>query len=203
MKKEIFKIEGIHCASCVSRIKSNLKSLDGVDFASVNLSSGIATITYDDTKITPGYMKTKIDALGYNFIIKNIKRLIVGIEGLHCASCVEKLQNKLKEQKGVYDVSVNLATKKAFIAFDPKEMNIEMLKKAISDIGYQVKDLKELESENDDIIKSKKNFIFSLIFSFPLALVTILEHFDIFHFFHNVSYNAIFQFILATPVLFW
>lgn len=203
MRKDIFKIEGIHCASCVSRIESTLLALDGVESASVNLSTGIATITYDDTKITPSYMKTKIDGLGYNFVIKNIKRLIVGIEGLHCASCVEKLQNKLKEHKGVYDVSVNLATKKAFISFDPKEMNIELLKNVISDAGYQVKDLKELESEKDEIIKSKKNFIFSLIFSFPLALVTMLEHFDIFHFFHNVYYYAIFQFVLATPVLFW
>lgn len=37
-----------------------------------------------------------------------------------CASCVHNIENKLLRTRGVFEVSVSLATKKAHVKFDPE-----------------------------------------------------------------------------------
>jgi P-type Cu+ transporter len=41
-------IEGMHCASCISRVESALREVDGVDDAAVNLAAERATVSGPD-----------------------------------------------------------------------------------------------------------------------------------------------------------
>ena len=43
----------------------------------------------------------------------------IPIEGMFCASCVKRVERKLERVPGVSEVSVNLATEQAQVAFDP------------------------------------------------------------------------------------
>ena len=44
-------VEGMHCAACVSRVEGTLVATEGVDEASVNLTSGDARVRFDDAAV--------------------------------------------------------------------------------------------------------------------------------------------------------
>ena len=68
---------------------------------------------------------------------------VIGITGMHCASCVAAIEKSLKKMKGVSSVVVNLASEKAYVDFDPAEIEPKDLRKAIEDTGYGAVDVEE------------------------------------------------------------
>ena len=59
------------------------------------------------------------------------------IEGMHCASCVGRVQRALSAVDGVKQVSVNLATERADIEAD-QTITLPSLIKAVEDVGFKV-----------------------------------------------------------------
>ncbi|HSR14046.1 MAG TPA: copper ion binding protein, partial [Thermodesulfobacteriota bacterium] len=55
-----------------------------------------------------------------------------------CASCVARVEKGLKGIPGVEEASVNLATEKAAVVFDPGKVNEEDLVRTVEDLGYEV-----------------------------------------------------------------
>ncbi len=70
--------------------------------------------------------------------LNNPLALTLPVEGMTCASCVGHVEKALTELPGVSDVVVNLGTNKANLNYDPAEVTIPQMQKAISDIGYGV-----------------------------------------------------------------
>jgi P-type Cu+ transporter len=66
------------------------------------------------------------------------KRTVIKIGGMHCAGCVNSIQELVSELDGVKKVEVNLATEKAAIEFDPTQVRIDVIEKAIEEVGYTV-----------------------------------------------------------------
>lgn len=66
------------------------------------------------------------------------KRMAVKIGGMHCAGCVNSIQNYVLEQKGVTKCEVNLAAEKAILEYDPSSTNLSAIEKSIEEIGYKV-----------------------------------------------------------------
>ena len=64
--------------------------------------------------------------------------LSLPVVGMSCASCVAHVEGALRELPGVSDVSVNLATAKANVVFDPGQVTIVAMQKAVDDVGYLV-----------------------------------------------------------------
>ena len=58
------------------------------------------------------------------------------IEGMHCASCVSLIQNKIKKLDGVVSCEVGLASKKAVVTFTEAPLPLETLNASISPLGY-------------------------------------------------------------------
>ncbi len=65
--------------------------------------------------------------------------IILPIEGMTCASCVNRIERFLKKTPGVADAAVNLATEKATITVDPALAGRDELVKAVESAGYEVK----------------------------------------------------------------
>ncbi len=61
----------------------------------------------------------------------------IAIEGMHCASCVLRVENSLKKVRGVDAASVNLATEQASVAFDPAVCTLDSLYQAVEEAGYR------------------------------------------------------------------
>ena len=60
------------------------------------------------------------------------------IEGMTCASCVNRIERFLKKTPGVQEASVNLATEVATIRYLPEEAGRAELIAAIGAAGYDV-----------------------------------------------------------------
>jgi len=64
----------------------------------------------------------------------------IKITGMHCASCVSKIEKVLNSYPGVKKAVVNFASETAFVDYNGGKINESELKKAIEKAGYTVDD---------------------------------------------------------------
>lgn len=69
MKKEIFKIKGMHCASCAATIEKAVKNLDGVNSAQVNFGAETLLAEFDEQKISANDLEKSVESVGYKLLI--------------------------------------------------------------------------------------------------------------------------------------
>jgi Cu+-exporting ATPase len=67
-----------------------------------------------------------------------VKPLSLPVQGMTCAGCVSHVEGALKELPGVSGVAVNLATNKASLDYDPSQVTLPNLTRAIDQAGYTV-----------------------------------------------------------------
>ncbi len=65
----------------------------------------------------------------------------LAIEGMTCASCVARVEKKLTRLPGVTEASVNLATEKARVSYDPASVTVPQLVGAVESAGYRARPL--------------------------------------------------------------
>lgn len=137
-------------------------------------------------------------------------KIIINISGMHCASCVNKIEKTLGNLTGVESVAVNLVTQKAVINGN---QSVELLCKIIENMGFKaeyeptINNQQQQQQQSDTTfekeekktgIKSdfhdRNKFIISLILTLP---VFIINMFDI-----QFTGSMLYQFLLATVVIF-
>ncbi|MBI1750365.1 MAG: copper-translocating P-type ATPase [Acidobacteria bacterium] len=147
-------ITGMHCASCVSRIESAVNSLPGVA-ATVNLATERAEVRFDPALAAEADILKKVEAAGYKADVIHRPATVAGaaaqtaqaeldIAGMHCASCVVRIEDALRKLEGVSSATVNLATEWASVAFDPRRISQEKLMEAVHGAGYEVAAIRQL-----------------------------------------------------------
>lgn len=62
----------------------------------------------------------------------------LAISGMHCASCVLRVENALKATPGVVSAMVNLATERAQVVVDPDTTRLDLLRQNVRDAGYDM-----------------------------------------------------------------
>jgi len=108
------------------------------------------------------------------------------IQGMDCASCSAVIEHNLKKTKGIASASVNFATEKAYLEFNPAEIAIKDIKKNIRDLGYKAalegESFNVKEEDHVDYAKSEKEseikklklrFILSLVFGLPVIYMVM------------------------------
>ncbi len=70
--------------------------------------------------------------------VDGMVKLTIPISGMHCASCVGRVEKGLREIKGVSEVSVNLASELATIDYYPAAAGPNEFLKKIKSIGYDI-----------------------------------------------------------------
>src|SRR3989344_6974177 len=78
------------------------------------------------------------------------------IKGIHCASCVTLLEDSLSKVDGVLKATVNLATEKATVVYDPKKVTDQHLAGAVSNVGYKALINDEVKHEDEEKIEKQK-----------------------------------------------
>ncbi len=74
-------------------------------------------------------------------VIGNAREVSLPITGMTCASCVRRVERALAKVEGVGEASVNLATEKARVTYDPAVVRPDQLKAAVEKAGYGVREL--------------------------------------------------------------
>ena len=68
------------------------------------------------------------------------------VTGMTCASCVRRIEKAVGKVAGVQEASVNLATERAHVVFDPAVVGIKQLSAAVEKAGYKVGEMDDGES---------------------------------------------------------
>ena len=149
------EVEGMHCASCVSRIESALSAVEGVDDAAVNLATGRASVT---GTAAPETLVEAVARAGYEARPRDsaaAARATLEVEGMHCASCVSSIESALSGVAGVSDANVNLATEQATVTYDAGRTNVGSLLDAVARAGYSAR-ARRAEVRSDDAASERE-----------------------------------------------
>jgi len=66
-------IEGMTCASCANRIEKRLSKQSGVNSATVNFATKVATVKYDPAATGPEKLAKAVDDIGYKAIVPPVR----------------------------------------------------------------------------------------------------------------------------------
>ncbi|MBN2849755.1 MAG: heavy metal translocating P-type ATPase, partial [Erysipelotrichaceae bacterium] len=125
----------------------SLKKLDGVQKADVNLTTERVVV---ETDLDFETLKNAVTKVGYGLEeIKSQRNVTLEIEGMTCASCSAAVERALKKQNGVSSASVNLATNKATVSYDPALIKLGTLKKAVENAGYKASEAVVVNVDED------------------------------------------------------
>ena len=73
MKKEIFKISGMHCASCAMTIEKAVSKLPGIKVAQVNFAAETLLTEFDESQVSPKDLKEAINSVGYKLLMPEVE----------------------------------------------------------------------------------------------------------------------------------
>ncbi len=138
------------------------------------------------------------------------------VEGMTCASCVARVEKSLKKIEGIENVSVNFAAEK--VSFEIKDnIDLDVAAKAVAKYGYKLhtEEAAMEDSKQEDNLSSdklfeehfrslKRDFIFALVLTVPLFLISMFRAFPFFQSIWPLSadYTNKILLILATPIVF-
>lgn len=97
---QVFKIKGMHCASCVSLIQNKVSKLAGVESCEVGLSSEKATVTFKENPIPLQRINTTLHPFGYSFEDTSVKATATGAHD-HVAMMEAQEKSMTSEMKFV------------------------------------------------------------------------------------------------------
>ncbi|MFZ2055699.1 MAG: heavy metal translocating P-type ATPase [Candidatus Aminicenantales bacterium] len=197
-------VRGMSCAGCAANIQKNLGRLKGVAKANVNFANSMATIIFDPAVVKPDAFISSIKEIGYDVGTVTAE---IPIEGIVCASCVQKIEKALLDVRGVLKAAVNLATGRARVEFLPSRTSLGELKRTIESTGYKVFEV-PAEMESVDIeraIRLKEYRTLKLRFISGIMLAVIISIGSMRHWFPWVPgflNNFYVLWALTTPVQF-
>jgi Cu+-exporting ATPase len=138
-----------------------------------------------------------------------MERQTLPVRGMHCAACVGKVERALRSVPGVAEATVNLATERATVAFDPAQADLAALGRAVAAAGYElappapagapIADTQRQERE-DEQRRARRKFIVGAILSVPVLVGGMA---DLFPWAPALLKSPWVQLLLATPVQFW
>jgi len=181
--RNTLKITGMTCASCARAVERNVKKLNGIQSADVNLATEKLVIEFDESKVNLDQIKAAVKKAGYGIREEedqHIRKVIMPISGMTCASCANAVQRAIGKLNGVKEVSVNLATEKAKIIYDSSKVRMHEIKNAVLKAGYQALDVEteiqtdaEAQRRERQLSTLRKKFIVAVIFTIPLLYVSM------------------------------
>ena len=152
--------------------------------------------------------------------IEPIEIVSFPVEGMTCASCVNRITRFLRKVDGVDDANVNLAAETATVRFDPSRARVGDLADAVEAAGYvarieqaitadheaDIAEAAQARTERDEaaaehLASLRRRLIVATVLTIPilggLARMTVAPWLP------AILSDPMFQLALATPVQFW
>ena len=181
-KQLTLPITGMTCANCVATVERNLKKLDGVQSAVVNLSSERATVDFDSAKLALTDVIARVNRAGYGIATGEADLIIKRLSDDNDARRLEKALAKLE---GVLEAQVTLTTEKARVKYVPTIITQAELRRAVASAGFEAMELggeaedAEAKAREHEINEQRRLLIIGLIFTIPLFLFAMGRDFGL------------------------
>jgi len=147
-----------------------------------------------------------------------LERCELPLTGMHCASCAGRIETALGTAPGVAAASVNFATSRATVRFDPQATGPEALGRVVRALGYDVIEAgpgtaasaaaelhtAETQFREAEYRQQQVRFVVALVLTLPLALFAMGEHLlPLLAGVLDFPGRRWLELALATAVLFW
>jgi Cu+-exporting ATPase len=181
MASEMLNIRGMTCAACAQRIEKTVRKLSGVNQANVNLASEKLFVEYDSESVELSAVKAAVTKIGYEVAEKSENaKVTIPIGGMTCAACARRVEKAIGKLEGIEETSVNFATEKATVTYDPQTVRLSVIRGAIEKAGYEALEVDKADAADEDRVRKQKEiktlwtkFIVSAIFSIPLFYIAM------------------------------
>ncbi|MSP13186.1 MAG: heavy metal translocating P-type ATPase [Chloroflexi bacterium] len=200
---------GLKGAGGQKGVETALMAVPGVRSAKANPDTNIVLVEYDSQTAQIEALLKMIRSAGYQV---GGARVRVGIDNLHCASCVNLIEDELLATPGVLQAAVNVGTQEATVDYLPEKTTLAQLHSVIEEVGYKTypvtgegaEDKQQAEHEREYRSLINK-FWFAAIISVPVLLTAYPQFVP---FVKNWSMATLRlawggAAIITLPVLFW
>lgn len=188
-------ISGMTCASCAGRVERALQKVSGADQVSVNLATEQARVQAPADSL-PALVEA-VRGAGYGVPTRTVE---LQISGMTCASCVGRVERALGKLAGVEQVSVNLASERAYLEV-LEALDDQLLIATVEKAGYGASLPQAAKDDHHDAQRRLRNermaVAAALLLALPLVLPMLVQPFGL-----HWMLPAWAQFALATPVQF-
>ncbi len=168
-------VAGMTCGHCVATVRSALEAVPGVQSATVDLARGEAEVTVDRAQADRSRLAGAVAAAGYSVpdqtpaplnLVTPTRPIAakpaeaetwnLAIGGMHCASCVGRVEEALTKVPGVEDARVNLATERASVRVDPSRVDEAALAGAVGAAGYSARRAELVLGEGAESLRKER-----------------------------------------------
>jgi len=175
-----FRIKGMTCTACVSRVERAVSGLPGVDKVSVNLATETMYLEAGDglnlDTVVDAAGKYGFEALHQNDQEKSMK---LRVKGMTCSACSARVEKILKMQQGVMDAVVNLADESVTVRLGP-DASLEDMARAVKKAGFEIEAIKKAPAAYDAemtarLREMRVRAVMAMVFAVPLMIVSMGE----------------------------
>ena len=149
----------------------------------MNLATEKLSIEYNEPTFSVENLQKALDNSGYELIAQEGKTQTFAIEGMTCASCAQTIEKAVGKLSGVDKASVNLATEKMQVSYNPSAISVSDVTGAVSNSGYaavlettdtQDNSRAEKREKKEKRMKQLSNrFGISIIFTIPVLIISM------------------------------
>ncbi len=206
-KKQLtLPITGMTCANCVATVERNLKKVDGVETANVNLSSERATIEFNPTLARMDDFLARIERSGYGVASGEANLLVQRMSDDNDA---RRLELVLQGMEGVMEAHVSYTSERARLRYIPTVVSQSEIRRVIMEAGFEtvdtggnLEDAERLARERE--IKQQQHYLLvGLFFTVPLFLFSMARDFGLLPVWAHQPWANWVMLALATPVQFY
>ena len=205
-KQLTLPVTGMYCANCVATIERNLKKVDGVQSAAVNLSSERAAVSYDPSLASILDLVARVQRAGYGVATGEAD---LAIKRLADDNDARRLEKALLKLDGVLEAQVSLGTERARIRYIPTVVSQAEIRAAVSRSGFEALELggqaedAEAKARQDEIRMQRRLLIAGLLFTVPLFAFAMARDFGLLGMWAHETWVLYLMWLLATPVQFY
>ncbi len=128
-------VEGMTCGACAVTVQKRLAAAPGVSDAAVNFATGKAVLTVDDAQATVADLVRAVREVGYDCAKATVA---FGVDGLHYATGLVRLEQEVAALPGVLGVVANQATEQLTVDYVPGLVTGHDLEAAVTRAGFAV-----------------------------------------------------------------
>ncbi len=175
-KKLTLPITGMYCANCVSTIERNLKKVNGVRQAAVNLASERAVVEYEPGTTSLADMVARIQRAGYG-VASGIAD--IPLKRLADDNDARRLERALRGLDGALESNANLPTESVRVRYVPTVLSQADIRAAVSEAGFEpleaagpAEDV-EAQARSRELASQRRLLILGLLFTVPLFVLSM------------------------------
>jgi len=140
-------------------------------------------------------------------------QVVLPITGMTCANCSATIERNLKRLPGVEDATVNLATERAHVIYNPAILDIAEVKGLVEELGYHVVETAGMDEEAEidaarqareaEMARQRRLLITGVLFTLPLFLLSMGRDVGLLGVWATQPWVSWLMLALATPVQFY